>query len=66
MEINGKNSYISVDCCINKTKQTDTEKTKSGIFEENLRYKIESLIRCHWLSFLQILTVSESFDTEIQ
>lgn len=45
MEINGKNSYISVDCCINK-KQTNPEKTKSGIFEENLRRKIESLISC--------------------
>lgn len=37
MEINGKSSYISADCCINKTKQTNPEKTKSEIFEENLR-----------------------------
>lgn len=46
MEINGKNSYISVDCCIIKTKQTKPEKTKSGILEENLKYKIESLVGC--------------------
>lgn len=59
MEINGKNSYISVDCCIIKTKQTKPEKTKSGIFEENLKYKIESLVGCLYLSFLlQIPTVS--------
>lgn len=66
MEINGKNSYISVDCCINKTKQTNPEKTKSGIIEENLRHKMESLLAAIGFPFSYkfLQSLSGSFDTE--